>query len=300
MPVQLLLCAPWCFVQAGGGGGTHPTGVTMFSTIKAATVAELPWGIMKRSDRNKSGDSSHSAEAEEKPKVLSLCDRLCGVPSDRDFFDSASVTTTEAKYSVHPKIAEFWCCATSVFYASSLLAYLIPHSSWWLGWVQLGHLPAYVHLTIALGLLTAVSSTLYHAVLWEGLGSIDCSIAVVMATCSTLTNIGLPFVYQFCIFIGLMGVFAAMWRRATALAMLLAVFVYPLSVFSCILFGWRLGALSFGLLFCGNICFLLDRSGKYPLHSLWHILSGASILVSTAAVVMQGPGSSFFEGREWY
>jgi hypothetical protein len=242
----------------------------------------------------------NSPKADGKPKILSLCDRLCGLPSDRDFFDAASVTTTEEKYNIHPKIAEFWCCVTSVFYASIVLAYLIPYSSWWMGWIQLGHLPAYLHFTILLGLLTAITSTLYHALLFEGLGSIDCSIAVVTATCSTLTNLGLPFVYQLCIFIGTMCVFVAMWRRATGLAMLLAVFVYPLSVFSCVLFGWRLGALSFGLLFCGNICFLLDRSGKCPLHSLWHILSGTSILVSAIAVIEQGPASSYFEGREWY
>jgi hypothetical protein len=235
-----------------------------------------------------------------KNQARSLCDRLCGVASDRHFFEAASVSTTEQKYSVHPKVAEFWCCVTSIFYASSLFAYLIPHSSWWLGWIEMGHLPAYVHLTISLGILTAIASTLYHATLWEGLGSIDCSIAVVMATCSTLTSLGLPFVYQMCIFVGLMCVFGLMWRRATGLAMLLAVFVYPLSVYSCILFGWRLGALSFGLLFCGNICFLLDRSGKYPLHSIWHILSGASILVSTVALIEQGPGLSLFQGREWY
>jgi hypothetical protein len=51
---------------------------------------------------------ARALEVEGKPKTLSLCDRLCGVPSDREFFDPASVTTTEEKYRVHPKIAEFW------------------------------------------------------------------------------------------------------------------------------------------------------------------------------------------------
>jgi hypothetical protein len=41
-----------------------------------------------------------------------LLDRILGPPSNCKFCDTAPVTAMEARYAVHPKIAEFSCCVT--------------------------------------------------------------------------------------------------------------------------------------------------------------------------------------------
>jgi hypothetical protein len=44
--------------------------------------------------------------------------------------------------------------------------------------MQLNHLPAYIHTCILFGTITAAASFIYHGTLWEGLGAIDCSMAI--------------------------------------------------------------------------------------------------------------------------
>jgi hypothetical protein len=230
----------------------------------------------------------------------SCLDSALGLPTPQRFFDPALTTTMEKKYRMHPKIAEFWCCISSFVYAGGVLVYALRVEDWWKGWISLGHIPSYVHLANILGIFTAVASAVYHAYLWEGCGSCDCSLAIVLWLACVLSCFGLPFVYQACILCPVVTVFACLWRRATKLAVVCGAIVFPFSIWSCILFGWMWGATVLSLLLAGIVCFLLDRLQVLPLHTFWHIFSGAAVTVSMFACMQHGPGSDFFEGKEWF
>jgi hypothetical protein len=49
------------------------------------------------------------------------------------------------------------------------------------------------------------------------------------------------------------------------------------------------GAVVFSLISLGVVCFLLDRMGYAPLHSVWHILGGVAITGSLYHVIVNGP-----------
>jgi hypothetical protein len=189
----------------------------------------------------------------------SLLDRILGPPTTCKFCDTAPVTTMEKRYAMHPQIAEFWCCVSSIFYASGVIVYAAPQSQWADQWLQLNHLPAYVHTCILLGIITAAASTIYHATLWEGMGSFDCSMAIVLWFASTLTTLGLPLLYQFFIMFPLLGTFGLLWRRSTRLAIVAAIIIFPISIWACVLKGWIWGAATITLLCAGVLCFILDR-----------------------------------------
>jgi hypothetical protein len=191
--------------------------------------------------------------------AVSLLDRILGPASPCKFCDTALVTTMEKRYAVHPKIAEFWCCVTSVFYASGLIVYTAPKSEWANEWLRLNHLPAYVHVSVLLGTVTAVASTCYHGTLWEGLGAFDCSMAIVLWFASTLTSMGMPLLYQSLVLLPLICTFGLLWRRSTRLAIVAAVVIFPISICSCVLKGWMWGASTLACLCIGVVCFIADR-----------------------------------------
>lgn len=191
--------------------------------------------------------------------AVSLLDRILGPASACKFCDTALVTTMEKRYAVHPKIAEFWCCVTSVFYASGLIVYIAPKSEWANEWLQLNHLPAYVHVSVLLGTVTAAASTCYHGTLWEGLGAFDCSMAIVLWFASTLTSMGMPLLYQSLVLLPLICTFGLLWRRSTRLAIVAAVVIFPVSISTCILKGWMWGASTIVCLCIGVLCFIADR-----------------------------------------
>jgi hypothetical protein len=195
---------------------------------------------------------------------LSLLDRILGLPSTCKFCDTAPVTTMEKRYAMHPRIAEFWCCVTSIFYASGVIVYAAPRSEWAEQWLQLNHLPAYVHTCILFGMVTATASTVYHATLWEGLGAFDCSMAIVLWFASTLTSLGLPLLYQFLVLLPLLITFGLLWRRSTRLAIVAAIIIFPISIWSCALKGWMWGATVVTLLCIGVMCFIVDRLKVQP------------------------------------
>jgi hypothetical protein len=194
-----------------------------------------------------------------KSATASLLDRILGPASTCRFCDTAPVTTMEKRYAVHPKIAEFWCCVTSIFYASGLIVYAAPRSEWADEWLQLNHLPAYIHTCIIFGTITAAASTLYHGTLWEGLGAFDCSMAIVLWFASTLTSMGMPLLYQTLILFPLLCTFGLLWRRSTRLAIVAAVVIFPVSITSCVLKGWMWGASTIACLCIGVLCFIADR-----------------------------------------
>ena len=228
------------------------------------------------------GDNDSEALIESVAPILykhapfSLLDRILGLPSTCKFCDTAPVTTMEKRYAMHPQIAEFWCCVTSIFYASGVIVYAAPRSEWAEQWLQLNHLPAYVHTCIVLGMVTATASTVYHATLWEGLGAFDCSMAIVLWFASTLTCLGLPLLYQFLVLLPLLSTFGLLWRRSTRLAIVAAVIIFPISIWSCVLKGWVWGATVVTLLCIGVVCFIVDRLKVQPAFSSLFLSSRCS------------------------
>ncbi|KAJ3373907.1 hypothetical protein GGF31_008792 [Allomyces arbusculus] len=106
----------------------------------------------------------------------------------------ATVTTLEVKYATHPRVAEFYCTITSLFFALPLLLYythrydpvecewpaaarthppvdhaVVPH------WARF---PVMTEIAIALSVLAAIASTLYHATLVRVLSTCDACVAV--------------------------------------------------------------------------------------------------------------------------
>lgn len=230
----------------------------------------------------------------------SWLDRVLGPPSKCRYCDAAEVTTMEKRYHVHPRIAEFWCTVTSPFYAIGLLVYLLPRENWAAQWQELRHLPAYIHTANFLSVLLAIASTVYHAMLWELLGSIDCSIAIIVWFAVTLCTFGVPLVQQALILIPQLVVFFFLWRRSTRMAVIAGAIVFPLSIWSCITMRWQFGAVTLTCLSLGIVCFILDRHNIAPLHPLWHILSAVSLLTSLWETAEGGPVSMYFEGREFF
>ena len=229
----------------------------------------------------------------------SWLDRFLGPPSKCRYCDAAETTTMERRYSVHPQIAEFWCTVTSPLYALGLVVYSCPREMWASEWQVLNHLPAYVHTANALSIFLAISSTVYHALLWELLGSIDCSVAIIVWFAVTLSTFGLPLLYQALILVPQIVVFFLMWRRSTRMAVVAGAVVFPLSIWSCVLMRWQYGAITLSCLSLGIVCFILDRLKIAPLHPVWHVLSSVSLLTSLWETVEAGPVSRFFEGREY-
>ena len=63
---------------------------------------------------------------------------------------------------------------------------------------------------------------------------------------------------------------------------------WSLATLSCIKMKGYYGAVVFSLISVGVLCFLMDRMGYAPLHSVWHILSSAAITLSLYYVVVNG------------
>jgi hypothetical protein len=147
----------------------------------------------------------------------------------------------EKRYHVHPRIAEFWCTVTSPCYALVLLVYACPRERWAAEWQQLRHMPQYIHTASILSVLLAVASTVYHALLWELFGSIDCSIAIIVWFAVTLSTFGVPLLQQLLVLVPQAVVFFFLWRRSTRLALIAGAIVFPLSIWSCFLMRWMYG-----------------------------------------------------------
>jgi hypothetical protein len=167
---------------------------------------------------------------------------------------------------------------------------------WASEWQVLNHLPAYVHTANALSIFLAISSTIYHALLWELLGSIDCSVAIIVWFAVTLSTFGLPLLYQALILVPQIVVFFLMWRRSTRMAVVAGAVVFPLSIWSCVLMRWQYGAITLSCLSLGIVCFILDRLKIAPLHPVWHILSSVSLLTSLWETVEAGGWVFFSSG----
>lgn len=224
---------------------------------------------------------------EEKP--WSLMKFVCGEPSKCAPFDPAETTTMESKYRVHPNIAEFWCFLTSFFYGSSLLLYFVKEEEWFEKWREAAGWPDFIHFSIAISVLVMICSATYHCTLFEVSGCIDCFLASFIVASVTMSTFGIDMITQVGVLLGLGALNMIMWRHSTRLALIVVGFVYPFVALSCMKMKGYYGAIVFSLISLGVVCFLLDRMGYVPLHSVWHILGGGAITGALYHVIVNGP-----------
>ena len=222
-------------------------------------------------------------------KPWSLAKYICGEPSKCAPFDPAETTTMESKYSIHPNIAEFWCFLTSFFYGSSLLLYFVKEEEWFEKWREQAGWPDFIHFSIAISVLVMICSATYHCTLFEVSGCIDCFLASFIVASVTMSTFGIDMITQVGVLLGLGTLNMFMWRHSTRLALIVVGFVYPFVTLSCIKMKGYYGAIVFSLISLGVLCFLLDRMGHAPLHSVWHILGGAAITGALYHVIVNGP-----------
>jgi hypothetical protein len=222
-------------------------------------------------------------------KPWSLVKYICGEPSKCGVFDPAETSTMESKYSVHANIAEFWCFLTSFFYGSSLLLYFVKEEEWFEKWREAARWPDFIHFSIAISVLVMICSATYHCTLFEVSGCIDCFLASFVVASVTMSTFGIDMITQVGVLLGLGTLNMFMWRYSTRLALIVVGFVYPFVTLSCMRMKGYYGAVVFSLISLGVVCFLLDRMGYAPLHSVWHILGGLAITGSLYHVIVNGP-----------
>jgi hypothetical protein len=218
----------------------------------------------------------------------SLIHCIFGHPSKCAMFDSAETTTMEPKYSVHPNIAEFWCFITSFFYGSSLLLYFVKEEDWFEEWRNATGWPDYIHFSIGFSVLVMIFSAVYHIFNIEVVGCIDCFLASYMIASVTMSVFGIDIITQIGVLLGIGMLNLNAWRYSTRLALIVVGAVYPFAMLSCLRMNSYYGVAVFLLVNIGLACFLLDRMGYAPLHSIWHILGGVAIAVSLYHVVVNG------------
>ena len=236
------------------------------------------------------------AEPKTKPKPTdewSLIQCIFGNPSKCGVIDNAETTTMEPKYQVHPNIAEFWCFITSFFYGSSLLLYLVKEEDWFEGWragaaAAATGWPAYIHFSIAISVLVMIFSAAYHASIIEIVGCVDCFLASFVFASVTMSVFGVDMITQVGVLLGIGVLNFNAWRYSTRLALIVIGLVYPFAVLSCMRMKKYYGAVVFLLVNIGVACFLMDRMGIAPLHSLWHIFGAGAITLALYHVVVNG------------
>jgi len=226
------------------------------------------------------------------PAEWSLFECIFGQPSKCGMFDKAEITTMETKNCVHSNIAEFWCFVTSLFYGSSLLLYFVKEEDWFEKWREQAALPGFIHLSIICSVIVMICSMIYHSTLFEVTGCIDCFFASVVFVSVTMSAFGVGVVVQSLVLVLLSIVYIMMWRYSTRLAVIVVGIVFPFSMLSCYKAPLYYGVIVGLLLLLGMLCFILDRMGYAPLHSLWHIFGGCAIFATLYNVVVNGPLSS--------
>lgn len=218
----------------------------------------------------------------------SLIQCIFGNPSKCGVLDKAETTTMEPKYQVHTGIAEFWCFITSFFYGSSLLLYLVKEEDWFEGWRAGAGWPSYIHFSIAISVIVMICSAVYHVSLIEVVGCVDCFFASFVFASVTMSVFGIDILTQVGVLLGIGVMNFNAWRYSTRLALIVVGLVYPFAMLSCMRMKKYYGAAVFLLVNIGVVCFLMDRMGIAPLHSLWHIFGAGAITLALYHVVVNG------------
>ena len=270
----------------------HGHGDALIRRVTPDVMVEMITTIAEKTPRRvavKAAKAKAEAEAKAKPTdEWSLIQCIFGNPSKCGVLDKAETTTMETKYQVHPNIAEFWCFITSFFYGSSLLLYIIKEEDWFEGWRAAAGWPAYIHFSIAISVLVMIFSAAYHASIIEIVGCVDCFLASFAIASVTMSVFGVDILTQVGVLLGIGMLNFNAWRYSTRLALIVIGLVYPFAMLSSMIMKSYYGAVVFLLVNLGVVCFLLDRMGVAPLHSLWHILGGGAITVALYHVVVNG------------
>ena len=222
------------------------------------------------------------------PTNWSLIRCIFGCPSRCGLLETAEITTMEPKYRIHDNIAEFWCCITSLFYGSSLLLYLVKEEDWFEGWRAPVGWPTYIHFSIVISVLVMICSAVYHWSMIEVAGCIDCFFASFLCASATMTVFGVDMTTQIGALLLLAVIHLNARRYITQLVLIIMSVVFPFALLSYRRMKTYYGGIILMMTLLGVACFLMDRMGVAPLHSLWHILSGVAIAVTLYYVVVNG------------
>ncbi|KAF9378604.1 hypothetical protein CPB97_009480 [Podila verticillata] len=210
----------------------------------------------------------------------------------KQLFAKATVVTLEKKYATVHWAAEFYCTITSPCFALPLLLYLDPSFRWSAPEIHS------THFTIALSVLTALTSTLYHATLYKIFSSLDACFATIMFYLNTIHLLrSLPSPYAsmvpaligsvvhwewtpYVIAVGMTTLFVISWQRTAMLSLMLMVMMIPATIWGFIVHEQWLG-LGFGLI--GLSMFAADRFKFFCGHSWWHLAGGLSLWYGIAS-----------------
>jgi hypothetical protein len=230
----------------------------------------------------------HSTSTTPTPTNWSLIRCIFGCPSRCGLLETAEITTMEPKYRIHDNIAEFWCFITSIFYGSSLLLYLVKEEDWFEGWRASVGWPTYITFSIVISVIVMICSAVYHWSMIEVAGCIDCFFASFLYASVTMTVFGVDMTTQIGALLLLAVIHLNARRYITQLALIIMSVVFPFALLSYRRMKTYYGGIILTMMLLGVACFLMDRMGIAPLHSLWHILSGVAIAVTLYYVVVNG------------
>jgi hypothetical protein len=173
-----------------------------------------------------------------------------------------------------------------VFYGSSLLLYFVKEEDWYPEW-RTGW-PEYIHFSVIMSVMVMLCSAIYHMCLIECIGCVDCFFASFLYASATMTVFGVDVVTQIGALLILGVIHLNAWRYITRFAMIIMGLVFPFALLSYTRMNSYYGGAILTLILAGATCFVLDRMGIAPLHSVWHVLSGLAVAVTLYYVVVNG------------
>ncbi|KAG0203991.1 hypothetical protein BGX28_003919 [Mortierella sp. GBA30] len=190
------------------------------------------------------------------------------------------------------KAAEFYCTVSSPCFALPILLYADPSFRWSAPEIHT------THFAIFLSVLTALTSTLYHATLYKVFSSLDACFATIMFYINTIHLLrSLPDPYAmlipdlistvvhsnwtpYLLTTGMMTLFIFSWKKTAMLSLLLMVVMIPASIWGFVAHESWMG-LGFGLV--GLAMFAADRFKFFCGHSYWHLAGGLSLWYGIAS-----------------
>ncbi|KAG0362797.1 hypothetical protein BG005_004174 [Podila minutissima] len=192
----------------------------------------------------------------------------------KQLFAKATVVTLEKKYATVHWAAEFYCTITSPCFALPLFLYLDPSFRWSAPEIHS------THFTIALSVLTALTSTLYHATLYKIFSSLDACFATIIMVPALIGSVVHCEWTPYVIAAGMTTLFVISWQRTAMLSLMLMVMMIPATLWGFIVHEQWLG-LGFGLV--GLTMFAADRFKFFCGHSWWHLAGGLSLWYGIAS-----------------
>ncbi|KAF9093452.1 hypothetical protein BGX23_003324 [Mortierella sp. AD031] len=216
-------------------------------------------------------------------------------PLIKQLFSKATVVTLEKKYATVQWAAEFYCTISSPCFALPVLLYLDPTFRWSAPEIHI------THFAIFLSVITALTSTLYHATLYKIFSSLDACFATIMFYINTIHLLrSLPDPYAmmvpdliasvvhwdwtpYVVCVGMMCLFVVSWKKTAMLSLLLMVSMIPATIWGFVVHeSWA--GLGFGLV--GLSMFALDRFKFFCGHSYWHLAGGLSLWYGISSLAL--------------